>query len=241
MRMNSAEPFTVVFNVETPAGRCAGVALPPILEEEEPVLPPSVLASLPEAERSFVATLPVGRAVFWVGGRLALRAAGAAQTSPLPSPITAPILPDDRGAPRLPPAVVGSISHKEDLAVGLVSTDLGWRVGIDLEDPRALRRDISSRVLTAEEQAALAPLDEPTRRAETLARFAIKEAIYKALDPFLRRYIGFQEVTVRQDAAGAWTAVFTPRAGEGPFQFEIFALEAPIDPLILFAARARRS
>jgi 4'-phosphopantetheinyl transferase EntD len=126
----------------------------------------------------------------------------------------------------------------------LVSADLGWRLGIDLEDPRALRRDISSRVLTSAEQATLAPLDEPTRRAETLARFAIKEAIYKALDPFLRRYIGFQEVTVDRAAAGTWTAVFTPRPGEGSFQFEIFALTEAmthIDPLILFAARARRA
>ena len=136
-----------------------------------------------------------------MGGRLALRAAGAALTSPLMSPLISPILPDDRGAPRLPPAVVGSISHKEDLAVGLVSTDLGWRVGIDLEDPRALRRDISSRVLTAAEQAALAPLDEPTRRAETMARFAIKEAIYKAIDPYLRRYVGFTDVELDFDGA----------------------------------------
>ena len=33
-------------------------------------------------------------------------------------------------------------------------------------------------------------------------RFSAKEAVYKAIDPWLRRYVGFREVEVELDAQG---------------------------------------
>ncbi|HMG57415.1 MAG TPA: 4'-phosphopantetheinyl transferase superfamily protein [Kofleriaceae bacterium] len=40
-------------------------------------------------------------------------------------------------------------------------------------------------------------------------RFSIKEAIYKAIDPYVRRYVGFTEVELELDPAGDAVAVTT--------------------------------
>jgi 4'-phosphopantetheinyl transferase EntD len=53
-----------------------------------------------------------------------------------------------------------------------------------------------------------------------LLRFSVKEAIYKALDPFVRRYVAFREMSVSPRADG--TAEVRPHlpAAEGPFEIE---------------------
>jgi phosphopantetheine--protein transferase-like protein len=239
--------YDVAFLIALPWGQCAGVALPPVRGKIVAVAPVSeaALARLAVAERAHAETLPPGRAVTWVGGRLALRAAlhalgadAAARTAP--DTDVAPILSDDRGAPVLPAGVVGSISHKDGLAVALASVEDGWRVGVDVELLRPSRHDIAPRVLDADERAALVGLDEAARRAEVLVRFALKEAVYKALDPSLRRYIGFHEVQTRRDHQGALHASFLPRHGEPHFTVEVLPLAAPLPEQILLAARAKR-
>src|SRR6185503_7008394 len=97
---------------------------------------------------------------------------------------------DDRGAPVMPPGWLGSASNKAELSAALVARDdgSGLRIGVDLEHAREPRMPIERRVLTARELAALADRRDVTRT------FAIKEAIYKAIDPFVRRYVGFLEV-----------------------------------------------
>ena len=214
--------YDVAFLIALPWGQCAGVALPPVRGKTVAVapVPEAALARLAAAERAHAQTLPPGRAVTWVGGRLALRAAlhalgaGAdAGARIAPETEATPILSDDRGAPVLPAGLVGSISHKDGLAVALASDDIGWRVGIDVELLRPSRHDIAPRVLAADERVALVGLDEGARRAEVLVRFALKEAVYKALDPSLRRYIGFFEVQTRRDDHDALHASFLPRPG----------------------------
>jgi len=69
-------------------------------------------------------------------------------------------------------------------------------VGIDVEQPHLGKQDISRYVLTAEEQAALAELDPASRDHGIMLRFSLKESIYKAIDPYVRRFVGFQEVSV---------------------------------------------
>jgi 4'-phosphopantetheinyl transferase EntD len=108
------------------------------------------------------------------------------------------ILPDDRGAPVLPAGWVGSISHKGELAAAVVTRNTGARVGIDLERAAPPRQAIERRVLGERERAAI------TGAHITLA-FAIKEAIYKAIDPFVRRYVGFTEVELELGEAGVCT------------------------------------
>lgn len=113
-----------------------------------------------------------------------------------------------RGGPQLPSAVTGSVSHKRTLALAAIAPrhrrvpegGLLQHVGVDLERRPTtddLRRpSIARRILTPQEivwvQArATDPLHE---REALLIHFAVKEAIYKAIDPFVHRYVRFTEV-----------------------------------------------
>jgi 4'-phosphopantetheinyl transferase EntD len=136
-----------------------------------------------------------------------------------------PLLRDDRGAPQLPAAAAGSISHKGAWAAALVAPRQPDRsLGVDLEDARGPRIDISRRVLTERELAALAALDEPRRRAELALRFSLKEAIYKAIDPWVRRYVGFREVELALEGMPAAGADLAAREGHG--------LASPVSPAL---------
>ena len=92
---------------------------------------------------------------------------------------------DDRGAPVLPAGWVGSISHKGSRAAALVAPVGSGFVGIDLEKALPPRVAIGRRILTERERAS---------GREVTLFFAIKEAIYKAVDPIVRRYVKFTEV-----------------------------------------------
>jgi enterobactin synthetase component D len=114
---------------------------------------------------------------------------------------------DDRGAPVLPAGWVGSIAHKRDRAAALAARDDAARIGVDLEHARAPRGPIEARVLGERELAAV---KEPR---EVTLYFAIKEAIYKAVDPFVRRYVGFHEVELdlaRDGSSGVTVASALP-------------------------------
>lgn len=108
---------------------------------------------------------------------------------------------DDRGAPVLPAGFVGSISHKGALAAALVAAAGQGFVGVDVEVAAPPRQDIATRILTPREPAV-------TGREVTLV-FALKEAVYKAIDPIVRRYVGFQEVEVALGAAETIVTVTT--------------------------------
>jgi enterobactin synthetase component D len=140
----------------------------------------AALAGLAPAEQDRARALGEQRCREYVAGRAALHLALASAE---------PILSDARGAPILPGGWVGSVSHKGALAAALVAPAGLGHIGVDLERAAAPRQDIARRILTAREQAAL-----PDRGAAVTLRFAIKEAIYKALDPYVRRYVGFTEV-----------------------------------------------
>jgi 4'-phosphopantetheinyl transferase EntD len=104
---------------------------------------------------------------------------------------------DDRGAPIVPAGFVGSIAHKRGRAAAIAARATGddARIGVDLEHALEPRQPIERRVMTERERATL-----DDRRVVTLY-FAIKEAIYKAVDPFVRRYVGFGEVELDVDLA----------------------------------------
>jgi 4'-phosphopantetheinyl transferase EntD len=132
-----------------------------------------------------------------------------------------PILADERGAPRLPPGMAGSISHKEHVAVALVAIEQRGKVGVDVEVDRPRAHDIAAKVLRPEELAELARMDTEERARAVLLRFSAKEAVYKALDPYVKRYVGFLEIAVV--LAGDGTGEVRPHLanGEGPFVFEV--------------------
>ena len=195
----------------------------------------AILAELHPDERTRALTLSPIRRREWVAGRRALRHALAVVA---PAAAAAPVLADDRGAPVLAAGAVGSISHKRALAVALAAGADGWTVGVDLEVLGPRRVDISERILTTAELATLASTTSAgaARDRAVILAFALKEAVYKAIDPHLRRYVGFQEVQVWPALDG--TARIEPLTDWGGLSLEASWLE--LDGNLLCTARARR-
>ncbi len=154
-------------------------------------LAPEAWQSLPREERLFAESLSPLRQRSWIAGRIALRSAlerlGAS---------AGPILSTPRGAPLLPAGIAGSISHKSGRAVAWALRSERFRVGIDLEPLRPVRKGIERNVLTDAERTEVLALSESQLWENTLLRFSIKEAIYKAVDPYWQRWVGFEEVSV---------------------------------------------
>ncbi len=229
--------FEPVFRLDLPHGRCVGVALPqPGAAKDVPTS--TAVGVLPQEEWRQLETLPEARRASWAGGRIALHAtladlgveAGAVLSTP-------------RGAPILPAGARGSISHKESLAVALAArteVDGGaWRLGIDIERVAPGKLDISKRVLRPDELARLPPPDDPRRIEELAFAFSAKEAIYKALDPFVARYVSFQEVAVERNADGTARAMLDLRDGNGA-AFEVSVRWLRRDDFIITTARVSR-
>lgn len=120
----------------------------------------------------------------------------------------------------IPSSLAGSISHKRDLAIGMASQSANGTVGVDLEDYAPARPGIASHVLSEAEQAAIAELPENRRWIALLVRFSIKESVYKALDPYVHRYVGFHEAMVDPDLQGSARVELNLANGEGPFEVD---------------------
>lgn len=189
------------------------------------LLDPLAEDGLEAEELSHLNTLGELRRATWLGGRRALRQALSRAGAPCGA-----VLSDERGAPILPAQVMGSIAHKETIAVALADKRAGegtveWR-GVDVEYDEPLRVDISRRVLRDSELETLAKLESPVRDRFVRVSFAIKEAIYKAIDPMCRRYVGFREVALElpSDLEG------------GPATVQLFLSPAPEHALVVRAA-----
>ncbi len=203
----------------------------PAIVSDEPFAPRGALASVAideandDGERSPVDVhadeialaanmAPVRRAAF-LAGRQALRAA-LRRIAPLSD--AHPLLQTGRGAPHLPDGWTGSISHKRTRAIALVAPSTGGLVGVDLEE-RPTARDaerpsIAPRILTAREREVLEGLHPHAHREATLVRFALKEAVYKAIDPYVARYVRFTEVELDvTDDGRATVHLLMPEAG----------------------------
>lgn len=205
------KPFSIAFVDALPYGVVAGVHLPTGLEP----VPPGVLGQLPPAERQHAVTLRGFRQVDWVGGRLALhRAIRTLGRKP------GAVLVGPRGEPQGPPGVTVTVSHKRGLAVALAARGERGHVGIDLEDLGPARDGIAPRVLTPEELAAVQALPPERRWVGVLLRFCFKEAIYKAIHPYVNRYVDFMEASVHPDPDGYAALALALKDGEGPFELE---------------------
>ncbi len=157
-------------------------------------------------ERALVTAMSPERKATFVAGRHALRAALDAVA---PQYRDAPLLRTARGAPHLPAGITGSISHKRTRAIAIAAASAGELLGIDLElrpsDADVHRPSIADRILTAPERDALRELDPREHREATLVRFALKEAVYKAIDPYVHRYVRFTEVELDVQNDGSAT------------------------------------
>jgi 4'-phosphopantetheinyl transferase EntD len=152
----------------------------------------------------------------FIGGRVALRRALkfiGKEDSP-------PIFRDIYGAPFLPIGVVGSISHKDDIAVGVAAIDVVGKIGVDIErTSNKSSKLLSSRLLTQKEQDNLGSIPGISADEEVLLIFSFKESVFKAVHPYLKRSVGFREVEIEPKEDGTAVIVFLLESGE-LFEYE---------------------
>jgi len=208
-------------------GVIAGVALP----GDGATVPDVVLDLLHPDERTLAEGMRGFRQSSFVGGRLAARAAmqGIGRSPE-------PVLRDAHGAPVGPDGLEVSITHKTHLAVAIVARASLGTLGLDLEDLSPPRPGIAERVLRPEELAAVEALPQDRRWTATVVRFAIKEAIYKALAPRHRRYIGFEEASVSPGVNG--DAQVTLHLVDGPRPASLEARYTWLEGAVLATVRA---
>lgn len=211
MNVSPPEPFSTASKLSLPHGELVTVVLP----QAGDAIAWAGLSLLHAEEREFAETLPPLRRVTWVGGRIALRRALA-----IVGVESGPIRSTARGAPILPNGVLGSISHKNQLAAAIVAPSDAGTLGLDLELAEPARPKIARLVLTPEERRVVDALPEPDRWPAIITRFSVKECIFKALDPYAQRYIGFHEASVDVHDDGSTTIALSLKYGEGPFALE---------------------
>ena len=155
-------------------------------------------------ESGLAQRMPARRRIDFMLGRRALRRAAAHAGLP---DIATVIAPGERGEPRLPAGVAGSISHSQGIAVALAGPTTHFSsVGIDLE-LSGLPDGAAHLVLTEPEQSWLADADSAGQRGyRLLSAFSAKEAAYKALDQVLRPGTTLRRIHLLPDDHGflAW-------------------------------------
>lgn len=221
-----------VFVRETAFGVLVAVALPTFRIPAEGASP-EVLAQLWPEEQDLARSLRGRRQQEFAGGRLAARlaleAVGGAR---------GPVLTGTHGGPLAPAGVVVSVSHKNELVLALAARDEGQSLGVDLEGDGAEHASIAPRVLRPEELEAVEAAPPQDRWRAVLERFAVKEAIYKALAPRLGRFIGFQEARVDLDGRGGAIIALSLTGGEAVPPLEA-ALQWLDDARVVAFVRAR--
>jgi 4'-phosphopantetheinyl transferase EntD len=187
---------------------------------------------LHEAERAWAEERSARRLREFVAGRCALREALRAAGWGA----DAPLLPGEQGRPEIPSGFTGSITHKDGLALAVAARRDGEgdaTLGLDSEVLGSRdRSSIAARVLR--EQELLRWQAGGARWGALLERFSMKESIYKALHPWVARFIGFEEAEL---LPGGGIALHLAQ-GEGPF-----ALRGQVlwdGPRVLTVVEARR-
>jgi 4'-phosphopantetheinyl transferase EntD len=129
----------------------------------------------------------------------------------------APILPGERGAPRWPAGIVGSMTHCAGYRAAAVarSSDV-LSIGIDAEPAEPLPPGVLDLVALPAERAALAELGAAHPRIPwDRLLFTAKEAVYKTWFPLTRRRLDFHqaEIALRPDAGdtSGTSGTFTAR------------------------------
>ena len=79
--------------------------------------------------------------------------------------------------------------------------------------------------MTPAELSRLQSIPESLRRREVILYFSIKEALYKAINPLLGRYVSFQEASVLPSPDGSVAVTLDLSKREGPFAAEARWLE----------------
>ncbi|MEV4297124.1 4'-phosphopantetheinyl transferase family protein [Microbispora rosea] len=129
-----------------------------------------------------------------------------------------PILPGERGAPRWPEGVVGSMTHCAGFRGCAVAhaTDL-LTIGLDAEPAAPLPDGVLDAIALPEERAGIRRLGPEVCWDRLL--FSAKESVYKAWFPLTHRFLEFHQARIELDPAGRFTAtllVAPPSTVTGP-------------------------
>ncbi len=131
----------------------------------------------------------------------------------------------ERGEPRWPAGIVGSITHCEGYrACVLARASAVVTVGIDAEPNAPLPDGVLADIANPQERAWLAELSRATPSVHhDRVLFSAKESVYKAWFPLARRWLGFEDAVVRIDSHDSTGGVFSaellvegPRLGDRP-------------------------
>lgn len=121
-----------------------------------------------------------------------------------------PIVPGEGGSPIWPDGVVGSMTHCAGFYAAVVSVSSRVRsVGIDAEPNRPLPDGLIKRISTDGERVVL-PSDSSIAWGRLL--FSAKESVYKAWFPVKRRFLNFDQVIIKLDVDGVFSATVTDDA-----------------------------
>jgi 4'-phosphopantetheinyl transferase EntD len=119
-----------------------------------------------------------------------------------------PILPGDRGAPRWPYGVVGSVTHCDGYRAAAVARETEVvTIGIDAEPHLPLPEGVMEAVSVAAERRR----DEMLRRISPRVHwdrllFSAKESVYKAWFPLMRCWLGFEDADITLGLDGTFAA-----------------------------------
>jgi 4'-phosphopantetheinyl transferase EntD len=130
------------------------------------------------------------------------------------------VLPGERGAPRWPDGVVGSMTHCDGYRASAVAwAEKVTTIGIDAEPALPLPGRVLGMVSLPQERALLTRLaDAAPAVCWDRLLFCAKEAVYKAWFPLAKRWLGFEDALIEIDPGGTFTArllVAGPRLGGG--------------------------
>jgi 4'-phosphopantetheinyl transferase EntD len=115
----------------------------------------------------------------------------------------APIMPGERGAPRWPPGIVGSITHCAGYRAAAVARSCDvLTIGLDAEPHEVLPSGVLKSISLPAERERLHALAavEPGICWDRLL-FCAKEATYKAWFPLAQRWLGFEDADIIINAA----------------------------------------
>lgn len=119
-----------------------------------------------------------------------------------------PILRDERGMPRFPQEVAGSLTHTRGYRAAVVASTQQWRsLGIDAEPAESLPDDVVGSIATPQE------LDTANSTGKKLGidcmdtvLFSAKESIYKSWYPLAKRFLDFDGAVVEIHPDGRFSA-----------------------------------
>lgn len=162
------------------------------------------LADVLPPEREAVARAVTKRQnEYWATRHLARLALGELGFAP------GPVLNHTDRSPQWPTGALGSISHTDGwcgVAVARAGTDGLLGLGIDAERVNPMSDGVVERVLTTTEQSLVN--DSGDAVANAVLRFSAKEAVYKAIFPQVKRFVGFLEVEIVLREPGIFGASF---------------------------------